>query len=271
MNFSICQYQHDSQILKTDLFETWLCRVRKGKAKVLFEQTKYDLETDTVFLVQEGAAFKVLSSTRDMAMEVLVFDEALMNVVYSLCGAEADFGELEMMFWVDKMMDEPFCHIMSMDYDMLKTAILQPSLVARNKMIMTNLVHLLLTLYNAAGGVAEPLQSDNSKRSRLLLNHFFELISTHTLSGERNISFYAEKLCVSERYLFKVCKKETGKTPKQLINELLIGEIQNALLTTELTHQQIADRFGFPDQSAFGQFFKRQAGMSPSEFRQRYR
>ncbi|MBR3947358.1 MAG: AraC family transcriptional regulator, partial [Bacteroidales bacterium] len=66
-------------------------------------------------------------------------------------------------------------------------------------------------------------------------------------------------------------KKETGKTPKDFINETIIGEIKNALLTTEMSHQQIADRFGFPDQSAFGQFFKRQEGISPSEFRKMYK
>ncbi|MBO7572495.1 MAG: AraC family transcriptional regulator [Bacteroidales bacterium] len=67
------------------------------------------------------------------------------------------------------------------------------------------------------------------------------------------------------------CKAETGQTPKDLINQSLIGEIKNALLTSEMTHQQISDRFGFPDQSAFGQFFKRQEGISPSEFRQKYK
>jgi AraC-like DNA-binding protein len=91
------------------------------------------------------------------------------------------------------------------------------------------------------------------------------------MMGQRDVSFYAKKLCISERYLSKLCKAETGKTPKILINQSLIGEIKNALLTTEMSHQQIADRFGFPDQSAFGQFFKRQEGISPSEFRKKYK
>ena len=271
MNYILQQYDHATAIVKTELSEFWLCHVQLGTITVSFEQEKHKLLADTVFVVPEGAQFKVVSSSRNMRMEVLVFDEPLMNVVYALLGAEADFGSLEMAFWSDKTIDEPFNRMLAADYDLLRVAIEQPNLVARNKMITASLVHLLLTLYNASDRPENTTQSDNSKRSRQLLNHFFELVGENILSGQRNIPFYAEKLCVSERYLFKVCKKETGKTPKDLINEFLVGQIKNALLTTEMTHQQIADQFDFPDQSAFGQFFKRQEGMSPSEFRQRYR
>lgn len=270
-NCAIFNYNHSSEIVKTDLYESWICHIEKGKAKVVFEQTEYKLATDTIFLVQEGASFKVLSSSRDMQMEVLVFKEALMNVVYSLCGAEADFGELETVFWTDKNIDEQYGRIMAMDYELLKVAVQNTNLIARNKMIMTSLVHLLITLYNAAGVSSETKQGNNSKRSRMLLNHFFELVGENVMMGQRDVSFYAKKLCISERYLSKLCKAETGKTPKILINQSLIGEIKNALLTSEMTHQQIADRFGFPDQSAFGQFFKRQEGISPSEFRKKYK
>ena len=270
-NCAIFNYNHSSEIVKTDLYESWICHIEKGKAKVVFEQTEYKLATDTIFFVQEGASFKVLSSSRDMQMEVLVFKEALMNVVYSLCGAEADFGELETVFWTDKNIDEQYGRIMAMDYELLKVAVQNTNLIARNKMIMTGLVHLLITLYNAAGVSSETKQGNNSKRSRMLLNHFFELVGENVMMGQRDVSFYAKKLCISERYLSKLCKAETGKTPKILINQSLIGEIKNTLLTSEMTHQQISDRFGFPDQSAFGQFFKRQEGISPSEFRQMYK
>ena len=271
MNYILQQYDHATAIVKTELSEFWLCHVQHGTITVSFEQEKHKMLADTVFVVPEGAQFKVVSSSRNMRMEVLVFDEPLMNVVYALLGAEADFGSLEMAFWSDKTIDEPFNQILAADYDLLRVAVDQHNLVARNKMITALLVHLLLTLYNASDRPENTTQKDNSKRSRQLLNHFFELVGENILSGQRNIPFYAKRLCVSERYLFKVCKKETGKTPKDLINEFLIGQIKNALLTTEMTHQQIADQFNFPDQSAFGQFFKRQEGMSPSEFRQRYR
>lgn len=271
MNYAIRQYNHSTPIVKTGLAEFWLCRIQKGSVTISFEQERYKVFADSVFVIPEGAQFKEVSSPRDMRMEVLVFYEPLMNVVYSLLGAEADFGSLEMAFWSDKTIDESFGRMLTADYELLRMAIEQSGLVARSKMMTASLVHLLLSIYNASDRPGSTKQSDSSKRSRQLLNHFFELVGENILLGQRGISFYAEKLCISERYLFKVCKKETGKTPKDLINEFLIGQIKNALLTTEMTHQQIADQFNFPDQSAFGQFFKRMEGMSPSEWRQRYR
>ncbi|MBP5369261.1 MAG: AraC family transcriptional regulator [Bacteroidales bacterium] len=69
---------------------------------------------------------------------------------------------------------------------------------------------------------------------------------------------------------YKICKTEAHQTPKDIINEFLTGEIQNTLLTTDLSIQELTDRFFFPDPTAFGQFFKRQTGMSPGEFRKRF-
>ena len=271
MNITIQQYRHEIELVKSNLNEFWLCHVLKGNLRVLFEQKMYKLNAGAVFAVQEGAMFRVQSSSQNMIVEVMVFGESLMNVVYALIGAEADIGTMETAFWSDKTLDEPFGRMFATDYDLLRETVGQPDLIARHKMITASLVHLLLSIFNAVGEASTSLPGDNTKRSRMLLNHFFELVSENAMSGERHIPFYANKLCVSERYLFKVCKKETGKTPKDLINEFLIGQIKNALLTTEMTHQQIADQFGFPDQSSFGQFFKRMEGMSPSEFRCKYR
>ncbi|MCR4858633.1 MAG: helix-turn-helix domain-containing protein [Bacteroidales bacterium] len=271
MNITIQEYHHGAELVKSNLNGLWLCRVLKGSIRVLFEQKSYKLATGTVFAVQEGATFRVQSSTQNMVVEVMNFDESLMNVVYALLGAEADIWTLGTAFWSDTTLGEPFGRMFATDYELLRMAVGQPDLIAHHKMVTANLVHLLLSIFNAVGDTTTSSSGDNSKRSRQLLNHFFELVGENILSGQRTITFYADKLCVSERYLFKVCKKETGKTPKELINEFLIGQIKNALLTTEMTHQQIADQFNFPDQSAFGQFFKRMEGTSPSEWRQKYR
>jgi len=271
MNYEFYRYDHSSEIVKTNLNEFWICRVDKGRITIQFEREQYELLTDSVFIVQEGARFKMLSSSTDMIMECIVFYESIMNVVYSLLGAEADFGQLDTCFFGDKTLDDSYGHILREEYELLGFAIERSNLIAQNKMIIASLVHLLIVIYNAMNTQEEPMQSDNSKRSRLLLNHFYESIAANTFIGHRDIQFYADMLSISGRYLFKICKKETGKTPKDLIDEFLIGQIKNALLTTETSLQQLADQFAFPDQSAFGQYFKRQEGISPSEFRMRFK
>ena len=96
----------------------------------------------------------------------------------------------------------------------------------------------------------------------------YELITTYC-SQNRNIEFYAEKLNMSSRYLYKIIHNTCHITPKQLIDDVVVSLIKQSLLTTTLNNQQIADKFGFPDQSAFGQYFKRCTKLSPSEFRER--
>ena len=260
-----------NNITRTNINEFWFCRMLKGSAKVLFNLKKHKIGSDTLFVVPEGAQFRVVSSTRNMAMEILIFDEPLMNVVYTLLGAEADFGSLESEFWNDKGLEEPFSQLMALDYEALRVSIQHPSLVARNKAITASLAHLLLTIYNAVILHSDEPQEHGSHSSRMILNRFYELVSNKVSSGERSTNYYAAKLCISERYLFAVCKKETGQSPKEIINNFLIGTIKNVLLTSDLTLQQIADRLCFPDQSSFGQYFKRQEGISPSEFRQKYK
>ena len=274
MKYEVRHYQSVDvdALVKNNINETWLCRVVRGGATLLFDLKRQCVTSKTVFIVPEGVHFKALSATSHFEMEVLLFDESLMNVVYALLGAEADFGSLEQAFWSNRTLGAPFGHLMEMDYEALSIALREPFLNVRHKMITSSLTHLLLTIYNSTNLHNQAIkQPNNHPRPRLILNRFFELVSSGVLTGERNIRFYAEKLCVTERYLYKICKKETGQSSKEIIDSFLVSTIKNTLLTTEMSLQQIADRYRFPDPSAFSQYFKRHEGLTPSDFRQKYR
>ncbi|MEG2179117.1 MAG: helix-turn-helix domain-containing protein, partial [Bacteroidales bacterium] len=103
-----------------------------------------------------------------------------------------------------------------------------------------------------------------------IIDSFFALCAVNH-SQYRNIEYYAGKLNISSRYLYKITKELVQSTPKQIIDYYVSGSAKKWLLTTILTNQQIADKLNFPDQATFGQFFKRNVGMSPSEFRNKYR
>ena len=84
----------------------------------------------------------------------------------------------------------------------------------------------------------------------------------------RDISFYADKLCVSNKYLSCLLKQETGLTALAWIEKYVVLYIKSCLTSTSVTIQQISDELNFPSQSVLGKYFKRVEGISPKAYRQ---
>lgn len=124
---------------------------------------------------------------------------------------------------------------------------------------------LLLWLFNT---VPEKIEvNPRYSRLQLLCHQFMQLIREYG-AMEHSASFYAEKLCVSSRYLHKAtvsCLE--GKTPKQLIEEQLLAEVKVLLNDPDLTVTEIAAQLNFPDQSYLTRFFKRHTSVSPTRYR----
>ena len=84
-----------------------------------------------------------------------------------------------------------------------------------------------------------------------------------------DVHFYADQLNVSSRYLAQVTRRISGKTPKNIIDEYIVKEIERELTTTTHTVQEIANSFGFSSQAHLTKFFKKMKGETPSGFRQK--
>ena len=84
MKYEILQYRHGDGIVKATINDFWLCSLKKGSIYLNCDLTEYKLSGKTIFVVSEGAPFKVLDSSDNMELEVIVFGTQFMNVVYSL-------------------------------------------------------------------------------------------------------------------------------------------------------------------------------------------
>lgn len=109
-------------------------------------------------------------------------------------------------------------------------------------------------------------QEGVSTLNNSVLDKFYILCSQYH-TKERNIDFYAQKLHISKRHLYNIIFSSIKQTPKQLLDTFVVGTIKKLLLTSSLSVQQISDTLNFPDQSTLRQFFKRNVGVSPTEYR----
>ena len=84
---------------------------------------------------------------------------------------------------------------------------------------------------------------------------------------ERRVSYYAQELCVTSKYLSSVIKDVSNKSAAEWIDDFVLRNVKIFLSTTTLTIQQISDEFNFPNPSFFTQYFKRATGKTPKAFR----
>lgn len=83
----------------------------------------------------------------------------------------------------------------------------------------------------------------------------------------RDVAWYADRLCITSRYLAGITQAVSGDSPKELIDYVTVQEIKILLTFSEMPLGEIADRLNFPDQSYLGRYFRRQTGMSLSDYR----
>lgn len=111
-------------------------------------------------------------------------------------------------------------------------------------------------------------ESNLQGRSSELYNQFISQVNNFCRTYS-DVHFYADQLNVSSRYLAQVTRRISGKTPKAIIDEYIVKEIERELSTTTHTVQEIANTFGFSSQAHLTKFFKKMRGLTPSEYRKK--
>lgn len=156
-------------------------------------------------------------------------------------------------------------HIFSMYFKVLKSIADTPEKLYRLEIIK----HLTLSLYYGyTYGLHQESEKGKLSRKEEISSEFVSLLRDNFIT-HRDVSFYADKLCVSAKYLSKVIKETLGKTPSELVYDYVLTESKVLLSSTDMTIQQIAYELNFETLDLFGKFFKRLAGCSPREYRNR--
>ena len=110
----------------------------------------------------------------------------------------------------------------------------------------------------------EPL---SSTRAEEYFRRFIKELTEHYMERQP-VTFYANQLCISSRYLTTIVRRVSGHSVSDWMNRYVMTEAKQLLKYSELSVQEIAYRLNFPNQSFFGKYFKQHAGVSPSAYRQ---
>ncbi len=102
-------------------------------------------------------------------------------------------------------------------------------------------------------------------RQEEIFQRFIKLVEKN-YTQERNIGFYADKLCITPKYLSQLIFKASGIYAGDHIDNYAIAEAKVLIKSRKYTIAQVSDMLNFSSQAYFGRYFKKHTGMTPMEF-----
>lgn len=234
----------------------------KGSAKITIDYKEYMIGTNSMVVILPKHIYSIGDCSADLDMRLI--------------SVSADF----------------LCHQpITPDFDLLKNIAIQPC-VKLDAMKLDDLqkIHSIINRYDSDDQLAQQIQNTlfhsmiliiassfgnrqmNSKhtfsRKESLVKRFFELLIDFC-ETQRNVSYYADKLCVTPKYLTTVIKSVSNHPAQSWINEAVLISAKRYIMTTDMAIYQIADKLHFQTTSSFVRFFRTHVGCSPLDYRKR--
>ena len=240
-----------------------ICICRKGTAEVSVNFDRWKLEEDSVIVFFPGDVIRWRNTSGDFQASAIRYSSeilrtACMNMehsVYSRLRADRICTKKEVVESVVKSMfrtlDFYFADTLAHDTDNIVISQLRSFFTGYNDYV----THL-----NDESALLEASRTDT------LFNQFMELVQTEYHKAHE-VAWFAAQLNISRKYLGIIVKNKTGVTPKKIIDECIILQLQLALRTSQKPLKLIASEFHFADASVLTRYFKAHTGMNPLKYR----
>jgi AraC family transcriptional activator of pobA len=161
--------------------------------------------------------------------------------------------------------DEEEQHLFLVFYELGRT-MLNRTIRTYHKEIMTSFIQG--ALYALLGGLKDVPDVDTNilRLPDQLFRKFKDLLAEDE-GMHRSVEYYAQKLCITAKYLSVVCKQKSGYTASELIRDNTLEQIRYLLKNSDKSIKEIVSELDFPNISFFGKFVRQHFGVSPTKFR----
>lgn len=262
--YKCLQYMEDFTFLDaiccSDMGAFLVCA--QGEMQITINMQEYVLSSSSILTLVPNSVFKMKECTQDFKGHLIVFPSSL---------AESSDLRENLLYFLVHIKERPVLYItdcrmkLALEYvTLIKSLYEQPE--AASYPIVNGIIHsFLYILYVGYSRDKEKKVRTSLKRQDIIFKDFINLVGTYYMK-ERQVEFYADKLCLTPKYLSLVIKEVYGHAPSYIINHAVILAAKAKLQTKQYSVQQVADSLNFCNASFFGKFFKKYVGCSPGKY-----
>ncbi len=253
-----------AESIHSDAYVTILCI--EGKASCRIEGKEYHIGKNDIIMAHPNQFIQNAMVSCDFKFRGILMSPSYFESIFILGGNIWEAGLIIRENPLLHLTDEDMAHFLK-DHEFLKQKLADTHLPHHAQIIKLLLQSFIYEFYdNLAPMLNQHLLDRDYSSGEILFKRFVALTATDA-PRHRDVAHYADKLCITPKYLSTICKKQAGKTASELLNQVATNYIRTMLTSSEKSIKEIAAEAGFDNLSFFGKYVRRELGMSPREYR----
>jgi AraC family transcriptional regulator, transcriptional activator of pobA len=245
--------------LHTDLFQVFF--IDEGEGFIIIDGKKHKIEHQSIILIPSNTVHGFVFQP-NIKGDVITFSESFLDTIFK--------NSPRVMMEISKFCQLNFTNKLVVLEQIMqhKNQILR-ELVEENPEKKTVIQLLFQLLFIEIYRFSMAQNNDIFFTDNRTLGYFqaFQKSAKQTIREKKSIGEYAKELNITTVHLNRICQALVQKSALQIVHEYLINEAKKYLLNTNYSVSEVSYFLNFSDPAYFTRLFKKQTGVSPSEFR----
>lgn len=253
--------------VKTDSQEEYLAHLLclGGTCRYLFNGKEFQIHEGDLSIVRKRKLIEKIQPSDDFRAKIIYAKPGFVE----LCTPQSNYG----MKGALSLFLNPVMHLTPQqqivcrrDFELLELRIKDTEHRFYREMLINALQTAILDFFDFHARIYG--ESDISTQNASIMNRFLKMLEEGTYREHREVTYYADRLCVTSKYLSEVSKKVSGYAANYWINRYTILDISRLLRDKSLSFVQVSDMFGFSSPAYFSRYVQRHLGVKPTDYRE---
>lgn len=252
--------------LGTDAYGNYLAHALclAGSCKLKYNGEERQLQAGNLMIVRKGKLVDRIRPAEDFRVKVIYVASEFIELSTPLSNYGMK-GQLALFLDPVMKLDAGQLELCRKDFEMVEERLAQTDHHFRRDLLIASVQLLIIDFFDFHShlyGVDNiPLQS------AAIMSRFLNMLENGTYREHREVKWFADKLCVTPKYLSEVSRKVSGYPANYWINLYTVLDISRLLRDKSLTFVRISDMFGFSSPAYFSRYVQQHLGVSPTEYR----
>ncbi len=242
---------------------------RNGKLQISIDNREYAVHANEVIVIPPNIPLSDIMMSADFVCDAICLKRSMIHDMFmqmpNVAQAMPDLFA-NPVFKLNEKHQEYLNQLYNLIYNSIKDKVYE-----HHQLVMKSLINAFISvladiIYSQIDVSITPINK-NLHGDEIVRK--FLLMQENEQGKMRNVNKYAEQLNVTSKYLAVLVKKQTGKTPIEIITATAVQNISNELRFTQKSVKEIAAAFHFENLSFFGKYVKKHLGISPLKYRKK--